>query len=95
VAVSFIGGGKHRPATSHEQTLSHGLVSRTPRRERDSNSQLYGRVTDCTGSFISNYHTITTARAVDPLKLLTCSDKYSTDNVCTIGLKISALLDKS
>jgi hypothetical protein len=24
--VSFIGGGYHRSATSHEQTLSHGVI---------------------------------------------------------------------
>ena len=30
----------HRPATSHRQTLSHNVVSSTPRHERDSNSQL-------------------------------------------------------
>ena len=30
----------HRPVTSHWQTLSHNVVSSTPRHERDSNSQL-------------------------------------------------------
>ena len=46
LAVSFIGGGNqsngenHRPATSHWQTLSHNVVSSTPRHEQDSNSQL-------------------------------------------------------
>ena len=45
VAVSFIGGGtrvpieNHWPAASHWQTLSHNVASRTPRHERDSNSQ--------------------------------------------------------
>jgi hypothetical protein len=29
----------HRPATSHWQTLSHNVVSSTPRPDRDSNSQ--------------------------------------------------------
>jgi len=29
----------HRPAWSHWQTLSHRVVSSTPRHERDSNSQ--------------------------------------------------------
>jgi hypothetical protein len=37
----------HRPAASHWQTLLHNVVSSTPR-------------TDCTGSYKSNYHTITT-----------------------------------
>jgi len=30
----------HRPVTSHWQTLSHNIVSSTPRHERGSNSQL-------------------------------------------------------
>jgi len=30
----------HRSATSHWQTLSHNVVSSTPRHERGSNSQL-------------------------------------------------------
>jgi len=35
MAVSFIGGGNRRKPT----TLSHNVVSNTPRHERDSNSQ--------------------------------------------------------
>ena len=31
----------HRPAASHCQTLSHNVVSGTPRQERNSNSQRY------------------------------------------------------
>ena len=30
----------HRPVTSHWQTLSHKVVSSTPRHERGTNSQL-------------------------------------------------------
>ena len=30
MAVSFIGGENHRPATSHWQTLLHNVVSSTP-----------------------------------------------------------------
>jgi len=30
----------HRPATCHLQTWSHNVISRSPRHERDSNSQL-------------------------------------------------------
>jgi hypothetical protein len=30
----------HRPVASHWQTLSHNVISNTPRYERDSNSQL-------------------------------------------------------
>ena len=33
-------GENHRPAASHWQTLSHNVVSSTPRHERGSNSQL-------------------------------------------------------
>ena len=33
-------GETHRPVASHLQTLSHNVVSSTPRHERDSNSQL-------------------------------------------------------
>ena len=47
VAFSFIGGGKtgvggenNRSVTSHRHTLSHNVVSSTPRHERGSNSQL-------------------------------------------------------
>ena len=32
-------GENYRPVTSHWQTLSHNVVSSTPRHERDSNSQ--------------------------------------------------------
>ena len=31
-------GENHRPAASHRQTLSHNIVSSTPRHERDSSS---------------------------------------------------------
>ena len=33
-------GENHRSAASHQQTLSHNVVSSTPRHEQDSNSQL-------------------------------------------------------
>jgi len=32
--VSFIGGGNHQPVASHWQTLSHNVVSNTPRHKR-------------------------------------------------------------
>jgi hypothetical protein len=40
MAVSFIGGGNHRPVASHCQTLSHNVVSSTSRHEPGPNSQL-------------------------------------------------------
>jgi len=40
MAVSFIGGGKQstwrKPLICHKQTLSHNVVSSTPRHEWDS-----------------------------------------------------------
>jgi hypothetical protein len=35
-----VSGENHRPVASRCQTLSHNVVSSTPRHERDSNSQL-------------------------------------------------------
>ena len=37
---SVLPGENHRPVASHCQTLSHNVVSSTPRHERGSNSQL-------------------------------------------------------
>ena len=56
-------GENHRPAESHWQTLSHNVVSSTPRHQRGSNSQWqwwYALIAQ-TCSWKSNYHTITTA----------------------------------
>jgi hypothetical protein len=39
VEETGVPGKKHRPVTRHGQTLSHIVVSSTPRHERDSNSQ--------------------------------------------------------
>jgi hypothetical protein len=53
-------GENHRPLTSHWQTLSHDLVSSTPRHEQDGFELTTILVigTDWTGSCKSNYHTI-------------------------------------
>jgi hypothetical protein len=40
VEESEIHGEDHRPATIHLQTLSHNVVSSTPRHERNSNSNI-------------------------------------------------------
>ena len=40
VVETGVPGENHRHAASHWQTLSHNVVSSTPRHERDSNSQL-------------------------------------------------------
>jgi hypothetical protein len=70
VAVRFIGeetggsGENHRSAACHWQTLSHNVVSSTPRlwgiRTRNVGGDRY---TDCIGSYKSNYHAITTTTA--------------------------------
>ena len=70
VVVSFIGeetggsGENHRSAASHWQTLSHTVVSSTPRlcgiRPRNVGGDRY---TDCIGSYKSNCHAITTTTA--------------------------------
>ena len=39
VEKTGVPGENHRPVASHGQTLSHNVVSSTPRHERDSNSQ--------------------------------------------------------
>jgi hypothetical protein len=46
-------GENHWPVASQWQTLSHNVVSSTPRHEQDSNSQLLMIGTDCTGSYNS------------------------------------------
>ena len=40
VEETVVPGENHRPAASHRQSLSHDVVSSTPRHERDLNSQL-------------------------------------------------------
>jgi len=40
VEETAVPGENHQPVTSHWQTLSHNVVSSTPRHERCSNSQL-------------------------------------------------------
>jgi len=39
VEETRVPGENHRPAASHRQSLSHDVVSSTPRHEWDSNSQ--------------------------------------------------------
>jgi hypothetical protein len=60
VKVIRIPGENHRPATCHWQTLSHDVLSRTPRHERDSLAVIG---TDCICSCKSSYHTITITTA--------------------------------
>ena len=60
-------GENHRPDTSHWQTLSHNVVSSTPRLSGIRTHNFSGDSTDCTGSCKSNYHAImiTTAPGSD------------------------------
>jgi len=53
-------GEDQQPAASDWQTLSHNVVSSTPRHEWDSNSQPMG--TDCRDSNKSDYNTIMMAK---------------------------------
>jgi hypothetical protein len=54
----------HRPVTSHWLTLSHNVVSSTPRLGGISNSPLLVVIgTDCIGSCKSNYHAVMTTTA--------------------------------
>jgi hypothetical protein len=39
VEETGVPGENHRPVASHRQTLSHNVVSSSPRHERDLNSQ--------------------------------------------------------
>ena len=57
VKETGVPGENHRPATSHWQTLSHNVIARTPRHERDSNSHIWLVI----GTYCkSNYHMLTT-----------------------------------
>ena len=52
-----------KPAASHLQTLSHNVVSSTPRGVWLVLTTLVVIGTDCIGSYKLNYHTITTTTA--------------------------------
>jgi hypothetical protein len=87
VNKTIVPGENHQSVASQWQTLSHNVVSCTPRHEKDS--MLY-RIhlfpwegfelttlvvigTDCTGNCKSNYHTITTMTA--PFSLNSLNDE--------------------
>ena len=59
VEETRVPGENHRPATSRCQTLSHNVVSGTPRLSKIRTHNVSG--TDCIGRYQSNNHTITTA----------------------------------
>jgi hypothetical protein len=63
VEETGVPGENHQPAESHWQTLSHNVVSSSPRHEL---STLV--VIDYTGSCNSNNHTITTTNIIDITK---------------------------
>jgi hypothetical protein len=94
VVVSFIGRGNrapgenHRPAISRCQTLSHNVVSGTPRLSKIRTHNISG--TDCIGRYQSNNHTITTAPNVQVadiyiyIYIITAVLKVETDIITSI-----------
>jgi hypothetical protein len=57
-------GENHLPGASHWQTLSHNVLSNTPRHEQVSTlTTLVVIGTDCIGNYKSNYHMIMTISA--------------------------------
>ena len=83
-------GENHWPVASHWQTLSHNVVSSTPRHEQGFELTTLVMIgTDCTGSCKFNYHTITTTKA--PVRLEyseTCLYWYWIRNDCIINYLI-------
>ena len=63
VEETRVPGENHRPIASYWQSLSHNVVSSTLRQSRVQTHKVIGDCTDCTGSYKSNYHTITTMTA--------------------------------
>jgi hypothetical protein len=63
VEETGVPGENHRPVASHWQTLSHNVVSSTPRLSGLVLTTLMVIGIDCTGRYKSNYHTITTTTA--------------------------------
>ena len=79
----------HRHAACHWQTLSHNVVSSTPRHERGSNSTSVVIGPDCTGRGKSNYYTITTTTApYTKYDILSCNHYIC----CTIKLFLLLLM---
>jgi hypothetical protein len=84
----------HWPAACHWQTLSHNVVSSTPRHEQGSNSTSVMIGPDCTGSCKSNYYTITTTTTTAPYTkydILSCNHYIC----CTIKLFLLLLMPNS
>jgi hypothetical protein len=68
IVVNFIVGGtrcaQRKPTSAgHRQTLSHNVVSNTPRHERDLDSHMVID-TDCIDSWKPNYHAIKTTKSL-------------------------------
>ena len=91
LAVSFMGWGNQSswrtPPTWYKSlTISHNVVSSTPRHKQDSNSQL-AIDTDCIGSCKSNYYMITSRMA----QLYFNFPYYNCINLWTSGLGTQTL----
>ena len=76
IVQSYRGGQFYRstvendwPVASHRQTVSHSVVSSTPRLGRFELTTLLGICTDCISSCTSNYLMTTTTTAPESLKL--------------------------
>jgi hypothetical protein len=72
-----------RPAPSHWKTLSHNIVSSTPRlsdiRTHNVRTEVIG--TACIGSYTSNYHTITTTTLQSKINETTVSHERGKDGI--------------
>ena len=71
-------GENKRSVASHWQTLSHNVVSSTPRHELTT---LVAKNTDCMGSCKSNYHTIMTTTVPTTLICHTVTTKIESKKV--------------
>jgi hypothetical protein len=63
VEETGVPGENHQAAVSHRQTLSHNVVSSTPRLSEIRTHSIVMICTGCIGSCESNYHMITTTTA--------------------------------
>ena len=93
VEETGIPGEIHRPVTSHWPTLSHNVVSSTPRQW--AKFELTASVViwiDCTCSCKSNYHTITTTATASPPRTCILFRVYWVVQAVCIAISVTKLL---
>ena len=92
VEETEIPGENHRTVASHWQTLTHNVVSSTPRLELTT---LVVIDTDCTGSCKSNYHTIrtTTTPVHNSISLISYEQWNPSLKFCTAAVSITYMFD--